>query len=139
MDSNQLFKYVKAKYGLKFEPAIAGSTNLYLLMSPLDSSYFAMLSRVKDKMLGKSIAVLDLKCGDFAQTIRDLPGFTTALRVKSADWVGAYLENNRHEAAIKKALDYAFKLAMNDKNTNLAQSQYLYIPENDGEKNIRRR
>lgn len=129
MDSNQLFKYVYAKYGLKFEPIVSGSTDTYVLMSPLDSGYFAMLSRINGENSSKSsIAVLDLKCGDFAPTIRDLPGFTDPVRIKGAEWVGVVLTNNRDEQAIKKALDYAFKLAMNGQDTNVAKSQYFYIP-----------
>lgn len=127
MDSNQLFKYVYAKYGLNFKSMIPGSTAAYVLTSPVDSSYFAMLSRIK-KQGNSSIAVLDLKCGDFAATIRDLPGFMDPVRVKNANWVGAVLENNHNEAAIKKALDYAFKLAMNGKEVNIANDQYFYIP-----------
>lgn len=127
MDSNQLFKYVQSKYGLKFQPVVPGSTNLYVLMSPVDGSYFAMLSRLKADGQNTA-AILDLKCGDFAATIRDLPGFTNPVRVKSNNWVGAILENNRNDSAIKKALDYAFKLAMNGDSVNPAQSQYLYIP-----------
>lgn len=129
MDSNQLFKYVYAKYGLKFEPIVSGSTDTYVLMSPLDSGYFAMLSRINGENSSKSsIVVLDLKCGDFAPTIRDLPGFTDPVRIKGAEWVGVVLTNNRDEQAIKKALDYAFKLAMNGQDTNVAKSQYFYIP-----------
>lgn len=129
MDSNQLFKYVYAKYGLKFEPIVSGSTDTYVLMSPIDSGYFAMLSRINGENSNKnSVAVLDLKCGDFASTIRDLPGFTDPMRIKGADWVGIVLTNNHNEQAIKKALDYAFKLAMNGQDVNVTNSQYLYIP-----------
>ena len=136
MDSNQLFKYVYAKYGLKFEPIVSGSTDTYVLMSPLDSGYFAMLSRINGENSSKSsIAVLDLKCGDFAPTIRDLPGFTDPVRIKGAEWVGVVLTNNRDEQAIKKALDYAFKLAMNGQDTNVAKSQYFYIPGEKTEEN----
>ncbi|WP_406842488.1 TerB N-terminal domain-containing protein [Lactobacillus helveticus] len=128
MDSNQLFKYVYAKYGLKFEPIVSGSTDTYVLMSPLDSSYFAMLSRIKDKGNDNSDAVLDLKCGEFASTIRDLPGFMDPVRITSENWVGIALKHNYNDQAIKKALDYAFKLAMNDQGTNVTKSQYFYIP-----------
>lgn len=130
MDSNQLFKYVYAKYGLKFEPIIPGSTDTYVLMSPLDSGYFAMLSRIKINNAPR--AVLDLKCGDFAGTIRDLPGFTDPVRIKDSAWVGAILGAN-NDSSIKKALDYAFKLAMNGKQVNVAQDQYFYIPPEDVE------
>ena len=129
MDSNQLFKYVYAKYGLKFEPIIPGSAETYVLMSPVDSGYFAMLSRIK--INGEIRAVLDLKCGDFAGTIRDLPGFTDPVRIKDTAWVGSVLGNN--DSSVKKALDYAFKLAMNGKQVNVAQDQYFYIPPDDAE------
>ena len=88
MDPNQLFKYVYAKYGLKFEPVLPGSTDVYVLMSPIDGSYFAMLSRFKERR----IDILDLKCGDFASMIRDLPGFEDPVRVKDDGWVGAILD-----------------------------------------------
>ncbi|EEJ72658.1 TerB N-terminal domain-containing protein [Lactobacillus ultunensis] len=127
MDSNQLFKYVYAKYGLKFEPAIPGSTSVYVLMSPVDSGYFAMLSRFKNSG-ESSAAMLEMNCGSFAGTIRDLPGFMDPIRMRDADWVGIMLGNPRNDNAIRKALDYAFKLAMNDKQTNVSQDQFLYIP-----------
>lgn len=128
MDPNQLFKYVYAKYGLKFEPVLPGSTDVYVLMSPIDGSYFAMLSRFKERR----IDILDLKCGDFASMIRDLPGFEDPVRVKDDGWVGAILDR-QNETAIKKAFDYAFKLAMNGETNNIAQDQYLYIPPDDSE------
>lgn len=128
MDPNQLFKYVYAKYGLKFEPILPGSTDVYVLMSPIDSSYFAMLSRFRERKLD----ILDLKCGDFASMIRDLPGFEEPVRVKDEGWVGAVLDG-RNGSAIKKAFDYAFKLAMNGETVNIAQDQYFYIPPDDTE------
>lgn len=127
MDSNQLFKYVYAKYGLKFKPIVANNTDTYILTSPVTNKYFAMLSRIKNRN-NNSMAVLNLKCGDFASTIRDLPGFMEPVRIKSAGWVGAALTNNHYDEAIKKALDFAFKLAMNDQKVNVAQDQYFYIP-----------
>lgn len=120
MDSNQLFKYVYAKYGLKFKPAVPGSTSVYVLMSPVDSGYFAILSR------GQGQSILDLKCGAMAALIRDLPGFTDPMKIKAADWVGAILEKVS-EDSLKKALDFAFKLAMNGDEVNIAQNQYFYI------------
>ena len=116
------------KYGLKFEPVLPGSTDVYVLMSPIDGSYFAMLSRFKERR----IDILDLKCGDFASMIRDLPGFEDPVRVKDDGWVGAILDR-QNETAIKKAFDYAFKLAMNGETNNIAQDQYLYIPLDDSE------
>lgn len=129
MDSNQLFKYVYAKYGLKFEPAVPGSTSIYVLMSPIDSGYFAMLSRFKKSRGEQSTAMLEINCGLFAGTIRDLPGFTDPIRMRDADWVGVMLGDSCNDDAIKKALDYAFKLSMNNKQTNVSQDQFLYIPE----------
>lgn len=130
MDSNQLFKYVYAKYGLKFEPIVANNTDTYVLISPRDGSYFAMLSRlqINKPEQQSSTAILDLKCGDFAATIRDIPGFTNPMRIKGEDWVGAVLNRNHYTEVIKKALDYAFKLAMNGKEVNIANDQYFYIP-----------
>lgn len=135
MDSNQLFSYVYRKYGLRFQPIVANSTDTFVLKSPRDDSYFAMLSRLRIKQAGKeaSAAVLDLKCGDFAATIRDIPGFTAPMRIKGADWVGVVLDRNRYTVVIKKALDYAFKLAMNETGVNVAQDQYFYIPAEKGQ------
>lgn len=131
MNFNDLSKYVYQKYGLKFQPAIPGSSELYVLVSPLDNSYFAMMSRIKKDNAGLDgvghIATLDLRCGDFSDMIRDLPGFTSAFRLKSKDWVGVWLDKG-NEKAIKNALDYAFKLAMNDNNANVADTQYIYVP-----------
>lgn len=120
MDSNQLFKYVYAKYGLKFQPAVPGSTSIYVLMSPVDSGYFAMLSRSQNQ------TVLDLKCGSMAALLLDLPGYTEPQKIKASDWVGAIL-GSASDDSLKKALDLAFKLAMNGDEVNIAQDQYFYI------------
>lgn len=132
MNFNELSKYVFQKYSLKFTPVVPGSTELYVLKSPLDKSYFAMMSRIKKedaRLNGQGyIAVLDLKCGSFAATIRDLPGFTSAFRLKSNDWVGTWLSRGNTQA-IKNAIDYAFKLAMNGDQTPIINEQYLYLPQ----------
>lgn len=132
MNFNSLSKYVYQKYGLKFKPAMPGSTEFYVLPSPLDGSYFAMLSRIKKSEVGLAntgyTPVLDLKCGAFSSVIRDLPGFSSAFRLKSSDWVGVSLVRGNKEA-IENALDYAFKLAMNDEQTPVMNQQYLYVPD----------
>lgn len=120
MDSNQLFKYVYAKYGLKFQPVVPGSTSVYVLMSPIDSSYFAMLSR------GKEQAVLDLKCGAMAALLMDLPGYTEPKKIKENNWVGAILGIVKDDS-LEKALDLAFRLAMNGENVDVTRKQYFYI------------
>lgn len=138
MNFNDLSKYVFQKYGLKFTPALPGSTELYVLKSPLDDSYFAMYSRIKKTDAGLAsdgyLPVLDLKCDSMAKMIRDLPGFTSAFRLTSPDWVGVRL-NRGNDQAIKNALDYAFKLALNGDKAPIINQQYIYIPgQNDEEK-----
>lgn len=132
MNFNQLSKLVFQKYRLRFKPAVPGSKELYVLASPLDGQYFAIMSRIKQG--AEFIAVLDLRCGSFSEIIRDLPGFSTAFRLKSNDWVGLWLDRvNRNE--VESALDYAFKLAMNDEKIASNQQPYIFIPgEQEDEK-----
>lgn len=131
MNFNNLSKFVWRKYGIKFMPAIPGSKEIYVLRSPLNGAYFALFSRILKENLGLSgtghISVLDLKCGVFAETIKDLPGFSSAFRMRSPDWVGVIL-SKKNQAAIKNALDYAFKLAMNNEHTPIINQQYLVLP-----------
>ncbi|RVU70204.1 MULTISPECIES: TerB N-terminal domain-containing protein [Lactobacillus] len=131
MNFNDLSKYVYQKYGLKFTPAIPGSKELFVLKGPNDQSYFAMMSRINKSEAGLAgtgtIATLDLRCGDFADMIRDLPGFTSAFRLKSKEWVGVWLDHGQKDA-IENALDYAYKLALNeDAPAAVNQGQYLYL------------
>lgn len=126
MNFNDLSKFVFRKYGLKFSPAVPGSTELFLLKSPVDGSYFAMMSRIKQG--DHYLATLDLRCGSFSDMIRDLPGFSTPFRLKSNDWVGVWLDRV-HRDAIENAFDYAFKLAMNGEESKaIDQQPFIYVP-----------
>lgn len=122
---NDLSKFIYQKYGLKFTPAIPGSTKLYVLKSAVDNGYFAMMSRIKQG--NHYIATLDLRCGDFAETIRDLPGFTAPFRLRSNDWVGIWLDRVDRDT-IENAFDYAFRLAMNgDTQKAINQQPFIYV------------
>ena len=126
LNFNDLSKFVFKKYGLKFFPAVPGSTELYLLKSPVDGSYFAMMSRIRQG--DHFIATLDLRCGSFSDMIRDLPGFSTPFRLKISDWVGVWL-NQVHRDAIENAFDYAFRLAMNGEEDKAIDRQpFIYVP-----------
>ena len=132
LNFNELSRYVYQKFGLKFKPAIPGSTELYVLESPLDGAYFAMMSRIKKTNAGMDqdgyISTLDLRCGSFSDMIRDLPGFSAAFRLKANDWVGVWLDQ-ASEKTVKQALDYAFKLAMNkNEQVDVSNSQYIFVP-----------
>lgn len=131
MNFNNLSQFVYRKYGLKFTPVVPGSTELYLLKSPLNGDPFAMMSRIRQN--DHFIATLDLRCGSFSTMIRDLPGFSTAFRLKSDDWVGAWLERVS-PSAVESAFDYAFKLAMNGEESKAVDQQpYIYVPGNDAD------
>lgn len=125
MNSNELNKFVFQKYGLKFKPVLPGSKELYVLSSPIDQSYWAMLSRIKSGE--RYFAALDLRCGDFSEVIRDLPGFSTPFRLTSDDWVGVLLEKV-DKRSIENAFDYAFKLAINGGEKVVDKQPFLYIP-----------
>lgn len=125
MNFNELSKFIYQKYGLKFKPAVPGSKELYVLASPLDGEYFAMMSRIRQGQ--EYIATLDLRCGNFSELIRGLPGFSTAFRLKSNDWVGVWLDRVQRDA-IESAFDYAYKLALNGEKTASNQQPYLFIP-----------
>lgn len=132
MNFNELSKLVYKKYGLKFEPALPGSQELFLLKSPVDGSTFAMMSRIKRS--GHFIATLDVRCGDFSEIIRDLPGFSTPFRLKSNEWIGIWLKQVKEEA-VESTLDYAFKLAMNPGKKVIDKQPFIYIPgEEDNQK-----
>lgn len=128
MNFNELSKFVYRKYGLKFKPALSGSTELYVLSSPLDQSYFAMMSRIRQD--NGYIATLDLRCGDFSEVIRDLPGFSTPFRLKSNDWVGIWLDKV-DQKSIENAFDYAFKLMLNGEEQVTDKRPLLFIPGED--------
>lgn len=123
MNLASLKKYVLAKYGLKFVPVIAASQAMQVLTSPIDQSWFAILSKFQIK--NAQVWALDIKCGDFAVTIRDLPGFSSAYRLQDKKWVGILLDNG-HDLEIRQALNYAYKLAGNS-TAAASYEQYLYV------------
>lgn len=126
MDFTSLTKYVNDKFGLKFIPTVSGNYSLLILSSPVDHSWFAVLSHFQIK--GAKIWALDIKCGDFAATIRDLPSFCSAYRLHDANWVGILLDKGNDEE-IKKIIDYAYRLACNPQH-DVASTQYMYLSGN---------
>lgn len=132
MLTNNLIKYLKQKYGLTFKQMLANNRNIFVLMPPNSDDFFAILSRVPNHQIGLNeeghAVTLDLKCGDFSETLIDLPGFTKSFRIKSNNWVGIWL-NKVDDEEIKKTIDYAYKLALNGEVKTTGQ--YLLIPEEE--------
>lgn len=129
MQTKELLDFVKNKYGLQFMPMQENNPTVLTLQAPGKSDFFALLSRLprSEVQLGRSghIVSLDIRCGDFSSTIKDLPGFSSPFRIKSNNWVGIWLSQVSAEQ-VKKTLDYAYKLAMNgDGYTD--DAQYLII------------
>lgn len=127
-----LIKYLRQKYSLTFKQMLANNRNIFVLMPPNSDDFFAILSRVPNQQIGVSgeghAVTLDLKCGDFSQTLVDLPGFTKSFRIKSNNWVGLWL-NQVNDDEVKKTVDYAYKLALNGEIKTTGQ--YLLIPEEE--------
>jgi predicted DNA-binding protein (MmcQ/YjbR family) len=119
-----LQKFVCQKFGLRFQPVRPGTSNLQVLRAPSTNAWFAALSRFHVKQA--SVWSLDLKCGQFASTLRDLPNFTDAYRLNDPAWVGVLLHSG-DEQAIKQALTYAFNLAAEQKSSSQA-SQFFLLP-----------
>lgn len=132
MLTNDLIKYLKQKYSLTFKQMLTNNRNIFVLMVPNSNDFFAILSRVPNKEIGINkdghAITLDLKCGEFSQTLTDLPGFSQAFRIKSDKWVGIWL-NQVDDEEVKKAVDYAYKLALNGEIKTTGQ--YLLIPEDE--------
>ena len=122
MDSNQLFKYVYANIPW-FEPIIPGSLRL-VLMSPVDS-YLPCFRVSRSTENERPWLKWDLQAPSAIYQV-----LLIQLESKT-QLIGAVLGNN--DSSVKKALDYAFKLAMNGKQVNVAQDQYFYIPPDDVE------
>lgn len=120
----ELQKFVWQKFGLRFQPIRPGALSLQVLHAPGNDAWFAALSHFHVKQ--SALWALDLKCGQFAATIRDLPGFTAAYRLHDPDWVGILLKQG-DQRAIKEALTYAFNLAAKQ-DPAPGISQYFLLP-----------
>lgn len=132
MQLEELEDFLWRKYSLKFQPIIGGNKKIFTLQAPGNTNFFAFLSRFvrqSDNYPRSSlehILTLDINCGDFANTIRDLPGFCDPFRVTGEQWVGLWLDQV-DGLEVKKALDYAYKLAVNQDQLNV-NDQYLVLP-----------
>lgn len=121
MQLADLQKFVWQKFGLRFQPIRPGSSNLQVLRAPSTNAWFAALSCFHVKQA--TVWSLDVKCGQFASTLHDLPNFTDAYRLKDPTWVGVLLHSG-DEQTIKQALTYAFNLAAGQKQA----SQFFLLP-----------
>ena len=132
MQLKELEDYLWKKYSIKFKPMIGGNKKLFTLQAPGNPNFFAFLSRFNNQEFSSPqpklshILTLDVNCGDFASTIRDLPGFSSPFRVKGDQWVGLWLDQV-DVSEVKKVVDYGYKLAVNN-NQLSDQSQYFVLP-----------
>lgn len=98
--------------------------------SPITKNWFALLN------LDPRNKSLNINCGDFAGTIKDLPGFSASSLIKETKWVEVSLGLSNQK--IKKALEYAFKIAlMSNKRPN--PEKLIYIsddPIKNGEESV---
>ena len=119
MQLKELEDYLWKKYSIKFKPMIGGNKKLFTLQAPGNPNFFAFLSRFNNQEFSSPqpklshILTLDVNCGDFASTIRDLPGFSSPFRVKGDQWVGLWLDQV-DVSEVKKVVDYGYKLAVNN-------------------------
>lgn len=124
MQLADLQKFVWQKFGLRFQPVRPGTNSLQVLHARSTDAWFAALSCFHVKQA--TIWALDLKCGQFANTLRDLPNFTTAYRLNDPAWVGILLHNSDSQT-IKQALTYAFNLAGANTQDNQTD-QFFLLP-----------
>ncbi|OYS06102.1 TerB N-terminal domain-containing protein [Lactobacillus johnsonii] len=120
MNTDELLSYAIRHFGKNSISEVNDNPNLVAFSSPITKNWFALLN------LDPKNKSLNINCGDFAATIKDLPGFSASSLIKEAKWVEVSLGLNNQK--IKKALEYAFKIAlMSNKRPN--PEKLIYIPD----------
>lgn len=119
MNADELLSYATRHFGKNSISKVNDNPNLVAFSSPITKNWFALLN------LDPKNKSLNINCGDFAATIKDLPGFSAASLIKEDKWVEVNLQLSNQK--IKKALEYAFKIAlMSNKRPN--PEKLIYIP-----------
>lgn len=120
MNTDELLSYAIRHFGKNSISEVNDNPNLIAFSSPITKNWFALLN------LDPRNKSLNINCGDFAGTIKDLPGFSASFLIKEAKWVEVSLGLSNQK--IKKALEYAFKIAlMSNKRSN--PEKLIYIPD----------
>ena len=120
MNTDELLSYAIRHFGKNSISEVNDNPNLIAFSSPITKNWFALLN------LDPRNKSLNINCGDFAGTIKDLPGFSASFLIKEAKWVEVSLGLSNQK--IKKALEYAFKIAlMYNKRPN--PEKLIYIPD----------
>ena len=120
MNTDELLSYAIRHFGKNSISEVNDNPNLVAFSSPITKNWFALLN------LDPKNKSLNINCGDFAATIKDLPGFSASSLIKEAKWVEVSLGLSNQR--IKKALEYAFKIAlMSNKRPN--PEKLIYIPD----------
>lgn len=120
MNTDELLSYAIRHFGKNSISEVNDNPNLIAFSSPITKNWFALLN------LDPRNKSLNINCGDFAGTIKDLPGFSASFLIKEAKWVEVSLGLSNQK--IKKALEYAFKIAlMSNKRPN--PEKLIYIPD----------
>lgn len=120
MNTDELLSYAIRHFGKNSISEVNDNPNLVAFSSPITKNWFALLN------LDPKNKSLNINCGDFAATIKDLPGFSASSLIKEAKWVEVSLGLSNQK--IKKALEYAFKISlMSNKRPN--PEKLIYIPD----------
>lgn len=120
MNTDELLSYTIRHFGKNSISEVNDNPNLVAFSSPITKNWFALLN------LDPKNKSLNINCGDFAATIKDLHGFSASSLIKEAKWVEVSLGLSNQK--IKKALEYAFKIAlMSNKRPN--PEKLIYIPD----------
>lgn len=120
MNTDELLSYAIRHFGKNSISEVNDNPNLVAFSSPITKNWFALLN------LDPKNKSLNINCGDFAATIKDLPGFSASSLIKEGKWVEVSLGLSNQK--IKKALEYAFKIAlMSNKRPN--PEKLIYIPD----------
>ncbi len=120
MNTDELLSYAIRHFGKNSISEVNDNPNLVVFSSPITKNWFALLN------LDPKNKSLNINVGDFAATIKDLPGFSASSLIKEAKWVEVSLGLSNQR--IKKALEYAFKIAlMSNKRPN--PEKLIYIPD----------
>lgn len=120
MNTDELLSYAIRDFGKNSISEVNDNPNLVAFSSPITKNWFALLN------LDPKNKSLNINYGDFAITIKDLPGFSPSCLIKEDKWVEVSLGLSNQK--IKKALEYAFKIAlMSNKRPN--PEKLIYIPD----------
>ncbi|MFC0265789.1 TerB N-terminal domain-containing protein [Alloscardovia macacae] len=110
MDIAQFLAYAQEMYGIEAEPKLVGAQHQWVLCHPDTGAWLALLLQQWDETTGEYRECMDVKCGTLTPLLAAKPYMTSAIRMRSSQWVGVFFGDDAPAYEVSRLLDMAMEL-----------------------------